>query len=344
MPFVDLPERRLRVYYVINPHWPYSSPSELKFGVVPECKPLDPTKECLFLMHPSSSSSAVFSEQFGDPRFQNFNMIAVDARHAGWTTGEKIENYSLEEAADDIIAAIDQLDIPTYSVLGEGFFGANVVAWIAIKRPEKVRALILVSPGWPEELDPDGMFKEMHSRFIVPALSNKGGKGDGSGRIPQECLEICAEYFFAKHDRNFERIAGWVTALQSRYGPGHDGHELLTIVNWFLRKAIPEELRAAITVPTLILASDEDQTYPLESARAWQASFTGVPGGADMQIIKSAPHLILFTSSSVANRIVLSFLKRFLQPELEATRFPERPKSLLEIFPPAVPPKSRTFA
>lgn len=100
MPFMELPERGLRVHYVINPTWPHCPPPSLKFGRVPQSNPLDLTKENIFLIHPSSSSLATFSEQarhptplplfegqfdefcsrvkqLTDPRFhQRFNMVS----------------------------------------------------------------------------------------------------------------------------------------------------------------------------------------------------------------------------------------------------------------------------
>lgn len=43
------------------------------------------------------------------------------------------------------------MDFPSYSLYGEGVHGANIAAWIAVKRREKVQALILASPGYPAE-------------------------------------------------------------------------------------------------------------------------------------------------------------------------------------------------
>lgn len=103
MPFMDMPERGLRAYYTTNPTWPYSPPSDLKFGRAAQSNSLDPLKENLVFVHPSSSSLTVFSEQvrarlplprafhcpaadsecnlamqFTDPRFtKRFNMVCT---------------------------------------------------------------------------------------------------------------------------------------------------------------------------------------------------------------------------------------------------------------------------
>lgn len=43
------------------------------------------------------------------------------------------------------------MSFPAYSLYGEGVHGGNIASWIAVKRPEKVQALLLASPGFPSE-------------------------------------------------------------------------------------------------------------------------------------------------------------------------------------------------
>lgn len=45
----------------------------------------------------------------------------------------------------------DQLQIPSYVLVGEGVVGCNTALWIAIHRPERVKSLFLASPGWMVE-------------------------------------------------------------------------------------------------------------------------------------------------------------------------------------------------
>ena len=47
----------------------------------------DPSKAAVLLLHPQFLDSAWLSAQFEDPRLSaNYNLIALDARHAGQTT------------------------------------------------------------------------------------------------------------------------------------------------------------------------------------------------------------------------------------------------------------------
>lgn len=51
-----------------------------------------------------------------------------------------------QESADDIIAALDTLELGSYAVLGESLKGAHQAAWTAVKRRQSVWALCLISP------------------------------------------------------------------------------------------------------------------------------------------------------------------------------------------------------
>mgnify|MGYP002717631211 CR=1 FL=1 len=111
----------------------------------------------------------------GDPRLTSrFNVFACDARFHGWTTGGPRTEHTLENSAECIIATLvgllqfpksrplaecsssfcvsqDQMDFPSYCLYGEGVHGSNIAAWIAIKRKEKVQAMMLASPGYLAE-------------------------------------------------------------------------------------------------------------------------------------------------------------------------------------------------
>jgi len=49
---------------------------------------------------------------------------------------------------------------------------------------------------------------------------------------------------------------------------------------------------------------------------------SSVPGGAQLHLVKSAPHLLMYAESGVANRMVIQFLTTALQLEPLADRRP----------------------
>lgn len=105
-----------------------------------------------------------------DPRLNaNFNLLFMDARFHGKTEGGRREQHKLEvrrehpfckisltfdreqNSAECLTAALDTLQLPSYSIYGEGVQGAPCAVHCALMRPEKVKGLILASPGWPTE-------------------------------------------------------------------------------------------------------------------------------------------------------------------------------------------------
>ena len=77
MPFVDLP----------NAHDDYVSLWYITNSATGTVGGFDPSKPAVLLLHPQFLDSAWLSAQFEDPRLSaNYNLIALDARHAGQTT------------------------------------------------------------------------------------------------------------------------------------------------------------------------------------------------------------------------------------------------------------------
>lgn len=75
--------------------------------------------------------------------FQDHRIIGVDPRGYGESTQIK-ENWSHEENADDIKLFLDQMGIERTMVMGYST-GAGAAAWLAIKYPECISAVFMVS-------------------------------------------------------------------------------------------------------------------------------------------------------------------------------------------------------
>ncbi|KAI5475585.1 hypothetical protein MNV49_001141 [Pseudohyphozyma bogoriensis] len=249
------------------------------------------------------------SEQFTDPRLKSaYNLIALDARLHGYTYGEELEKYTMEDAANELIKALEMLGIEKYSILGESFYGAHVGTWMAIKKPERVEGLVLCSPA---HLTPNEEYtKSMLQDWWEPYAANKGpGK---TGEIPPEQLKVRDEFFFGGMAREPERKALFETAFQQRYGPGHSARDMRHIVSFHGKSDISDGLRSTVTCPVLILHGGLDKDVsPLSAAIEWQKGFPYARGGADVREIASAPHILTYTSASIVNRFVVAFLAKY---------------------------------
>lgn len=305
MPYLEIPERLdLRIWYCVN--------DLPKSGEDPP-QPLDPAKKNLVLIHCATSASALsFSAQFADPRLTRaFNLIAFDARLHGRTRGGDRVTHVLQDSADCLIAALDKLGLESYNLLGEGFHGATICSWIAIKRPQKAQTLCLVSPG-PLKED-YATSKALVEEWLPEAIANKDGNGDSSGSIPEDALQVISDYLFCRVNRQEDRRAAFMKAFQERYGTENaSSHDLRHIAGFFRRDPIPSELLASIKTPVLIIHGEADKVAsPLTATQAWQRSFKSARGGADLREIAGAPHLLMYTDYSIANRFLLAFVQRY---------------------------------
>lgn len=237
-------------------------------------------------------------------------MIAPDARLHGRTTGGDRPSHRVEDSADCLIAALDKLRLKEYSVVGEGFHGACVAAWMGIKRPEKVGAICLVSPGHLKE--PEASVSAMMTEFLPSAIVNKDGNGDQTGTIPYDSLAMMNDYFFGDCERQEERRKIYLDRFQHRYGTNHGSHDITRLIEFFQRDPIPSSLLAGIKAHILILRGESDQVAsPKKAAEEWRDSLKSAKGGVEIQVIKGAPHLLTFTDFSVANRILFLFFSRY---------------------------------
>ncbi|ORY90912.1 Alpha/Beta hydrolase protein [Leucosporidium creatinivorum] len=295
MPFLDLPSVGLRMYYEMG------SPA------------IDPSKPTLLLLHAGVCTASFFSSQLKDPRLNDgFNLVALESRFHGRSESELRETFVAKDNSVDCLAAVDALQLTSYSIMAEGHWGVHTACWMAIERPSQVKALVLASPCPPSE-SPE-LQLAMVEDWLPWGSANKDGNGDDTGTIPDGAMKVVSDYFFGKLGREPERRAAFLESMQAHYGTGQPSIFLKIVVSWFLREPIPPALCASLTVPIMILQGGEDiNTSPLAAAEAWQASFTSAQDGADLRIINGAPHLLSYTDANITNRYVLGFLSKYVK-------------------------------
>src|SRR5690348_17626303 len=62
------------------------------------------------------------------------------------TSAENTISKSISDLAATMVAAVTQLRIDSCDVMGTSF-GARVALWMALQRPELIRAIVLEGPG-----------------------------------------------------------------------------------------------------------------------------------------------------------------------------------------------------
>jgi pimeloyl-ACP methyl ester carboxylesterase len=214
-------------------------------------------------------------------------VIGVDLQGHG-RTADIDRPFSYEAMADDIAALIEHLGFAKADVLGYSL-GGGVALQCAIRHPERVRKLVLVSTAFSRE----GWFPEVRTGFdaIGPQLAAMMKQGP-------------AFTFYSKiapHPEQFEAVVGKVGAmLKNNYDWG---------------SSIDEKR----TPPTLVVAGDADGLRPAHIVEMFaklgggqrDPGWDGSAGRSKSQlaILPGATHYDIVTSPMLA-AVVEPFLAR----------------------------------
>lgn len=104
----------------------------------------DPSGEPVVLLHGLTMSSRTM-ERLADS-LDEYRVVLLDLHgHGKSTASREPGRYRVSEFADDVIALLDDLGIDR-AVIGGLSLGANVSYEVALRHPERVRALVLQMP------------------------------------------------------------------------------------------------------------------------------------------------------------------------------------------------------
>ncbi len=210
------------------------------------------TGEPLLLLHGFSGSSQDW-KPLATEVLADFQCILPDLRGHG-RSGVLAEPFRHQDAAEDVLALLDHLEIKAYKGLGISG-GGNVLLHLATRRPERVQAMVLVSatPYFPAQ--------------ARPIMS----------RYPDSLNEAQWEVLRRRHPGGNVQIQALVASTRS-FANSYDDMNFT-----------PPYL-ATIQARTLIVQGDRDPLYPVElsveMARAIpQSSLWIVPGSGHGPVI-----------------------------------------------------------
>ncbi len=185
-------------------------------------------------------------------------LVTLECRGHGASEAGDPAAFSIATFADDVVAVADHLfDRPV--VVGGVSMGAAIALRLAVRRPDLVRALVLVRPAWVVEAGPPNMAPNAEVGRLLAAHPADAARalfeaGDTARHLAEEAPDNLASLlgFFAR-----EPIAV-TSALLIRIsadGPGVTDAEVRTL-----------------GVPTLVIANDRDAIHPLAHAERLAAS------------------------------------------------------------------------
>ncbi len=179
-----------------------------------------------------------------------FRMITLECRgHGGSEAGTSL---SIATFANDVAALIIHLGLPPV-VLGGISMGAAIASRLAVRNPAAVRGLVLARPAWvassaPGNLRPNAEVGALLAKLPPGAARRAFVAGDTYAVLAREAPDNLTSLLGFFERRPIEVTSALLTAI-SRDGPGLSESEL-----------------ERLSMPTLILATEQDHIHPVAHA------------------------------------------------------------------------------
>jgi pimeloyl-ACP methyl ester carboxylesterase len=124
-------------------------------------------RPALVFIHYWGGSRHTWSEVIA-PLSERFRCIAVDLR--GWGKSDRgADDYSLFAQADDVLAVIEALKLRDFVLVGHSM-GGKIAQILAGRRPDGLKALVLIAPAPPTPLHiPDEQKRSILANYTTPA-------------------------------------------------------------------------------------------------------------------------------------------------------------------------------
>ncbi len=184
----------------------------------------------------------VSSSPFFFPAMQHlpdrFRPIAVDLRGFGGTDTAPVDaTRGLRDFSDDLLAALDALDLPRAHLVGWSM-GGGVVMRAAIDAPDRVSSLTLINPVSPCGF---GGTRGLDGRLLSP-----DGAGSGGGTASPDFVRALAD-----GDTSSDSPSSPRSVLRAFYvAPGWDGEDEEMYVASMLSTAIGDDNYPGDSVPS----------------------------------------------------------------------------------------------
>jgi 3-oxoadipate enol-lactonase len=215
---------------------------------------LNPGKPTLLLVHGMAISSGLNWYRLFPELSRHFNIIAPDVRGHGrsWRGSER---FTLERAADDMAALIDEIDCGP--VIGVGYsMGGAIVQYLWRRHPEHVAGLVLAATSYKTRI-------ARHEELIVlpffAAMVGIGRAVELFSHLPKGLLK---RFLPRLADQLHEDEARWALDEVRRTS-------LRTIAETAREIALHDasEWLHEIDVPTAVICTEQDRAIPADHQR-----------------------------------------------------------------------------
>ena len=243
----------------------------------------------IVFIHGPAGSADRWSFNLNAFRNAGYLAFAFDLPGHGFASKTASEPSSVPEYARVLAALLEELTEP--SVLVGTSVGAHIAAYCATQRPDRVRALVLVSGGGAVPL---GAEHRERLRRIATYRSREGG------------LERLRRCLFDPR-----LAAGDIVEQEFRLNTSPGAEQCLNAFGRYIAEEIDNDVvelklrELAKQIPCLVVWGSDDKVLPSTFGLAMQAA---VGGSSQFVAIKNAGHAPYFERPGEFNQTLLSFL------------------------------------
>lgn len=251
----------------------------------------------VLLMHPWPLSGLAWSAQVPVLRAAGYRVITYDRRGFG-RSDKPLTGYSYETLTQDLHTLIDSLDLRELTLVGSSMGGGEIARYLSTYGTDRVRSVVFASSVTPYLLqttaNPDGPLTMKDAARATAAFVK-----DQDAFYDQQMTE-----FFTANGQLRVSAATRAEAL-TLCGQASKEASLACMAAW-ANTDFRDDL-ARVTVPTLIIHGDGDESVPLHgSARRTHEAISG----SELRVIADGPHGCQISHPEEFNAALLEFLAR----------------------------------
>lgn len=240
----------------------------------------------LILLHGFPLDHRMWQGQI-DALSENYRIITPDLRGMG-QSDVPVSNISIGNYADDVLTLMDKMGIQK-AALGGFSMGGYVAFSLLRKAPKRFTALILANTR-PEA---DGQEARKNRLNMALALYDQGAAAARDAMLPKLLTEV------SKQDQP-KLVDTLSNVMESMAAEG--------LVHACLAMAFREDaadLLSTISVPTLVIAGEQDPIAPPDVMKKMADQITG----ASFHVIPAASHLTPMEKPEAFNALLIDFMK-----------------------------------
>jgi 3-oxoadipate enol-lactonase len=225
---------------------------------------------------------------------ERFSVVAMDLRGHGYSSHpRRAKNYAMELLLGDILQVIDAEHLEKVVLVGHSG-GAVLALNFALAYQERLSALVLLAGSY---LSPAYM-RHPFSKRIADAVVALGAYVSPPAMKPWH-----STYPPGKFNREYEPWGLMRTIM-------HNSLRSYLLVGKSLMNVDLEHRLGEITIPTLIIAGENDSIYPLGISKKMHEN---IPK-SELKVIPGANHVIILNNSDETAGYIEDFVHSLAQP------------------------------